>query len=79
MNEEVEISNQQKSVKNMGLWDNEVWAKSDFMHFSVKVKGGLITEGVLCTLDPQINKLFFRGVMKLLMKRQNYSLRSLVL
>ena len=34
MNEEVKISNQQKSGKNIGLWNNEVWAKSDFMHFS---------------------------------------------
>ena len=44
MNEEVKISNQQKSVKNIGLWNNEVWAKSDFMHFNLEVKGDLISD-----------------------------------
>ena len=33
-----------KSVKNIGLWNNEVWAKSDSMHFNLEVKDGLISD-----------------------------------
>ena len=60
MNEEVEISNQQKSVKNIGLWNNEVWAKRDFMHFKLEVKGGLISEDIsnLVHLQKNLVKIF---------------------
>ena len=55
MNEEVKISNQQKSGKNIGLWNNQVWVESDFMHFNVEVKGGLILD-IIFNLFPSSEK-----------------------